>query len=457
MELQNNHGNPQRNLQFLCLIAAGIVIFPLIILPAFIPSFGFYQLEEYMAVPMLLFLGATLSQRIPSLAKKCLLLSTLMVLWYIAVQTNHLLTHMGTKSFAQFAVVYLLAFPFAAATEDGRKHSGLKWIGGFYVAYAALMVIFAGMLLLDMVPEMLAASVKWEGSRISIFSHPNGGACILMLGIGFTLYFLTQAEKKWAKAALGVLAVLQIGVQILTNSRTSILLTCAMIGGTLFFLIWNGTWKRFLAGMAAAMAAIVVLFFLCSNVFAMHSNYQIQKVLEQDAETTNQQLVYDEETGEYSLTGTELTVQGDLGQDMKTLNNRTWIWKAAFQSLQDNPKMKIWGTEFYSAEISYRLNFPVVNAHNSWVQILMEEGIPGLLLALVYTLVAFWNMWKLVWRKDEDLCKKIVAMITLCITLASVLEVYIFTPGMGSTFSNFAFFLCLGYLIQWNKDAKDNM
>ena len=454
MELQNNHGNPQKNLQFLCLITAGIVIFPFMILPMILPSFYFYQMEEYMAVPMLLFLGVTLGQRLSPLAKKCLLLSGMMVFWYVLVQTNHLQNHMGAKTFASFAVVYLLAFPYAVATEDGKEHRGLKWIGAFYVAYSVLMVIFGGMLLLDVVPETLAASVMWDGARASIFAHPNGGAFILLLGIGFTLYFLVKAQKKWAKAIFTVLVVLQICVQILTNSRTSILLTCALLGGTLFFFLWNGTWKRFLVGIAAALTVIVVLFSLTGSLFKMHSDYQIQKILEQGEQGESQQIVFDEETGEYSLSGSDQSVQGDLQKDMKTLNGRTWIWLCAFESLQDNPTIKIWGTEYAAAEISYRLNFGVVNAHNAWVQILMEEGIPGLLLALVYTLVAFWNMWKLVWRKDEDLSKKIVAMITLCILLASVLEVYIFATGMDSVFSNFVFFLCLGYLIQWNADAK---
>ena len=454
MKLPLNHGNPQRNLQFLCLIAAGIVIFPRMILTAFLPSFRVYQMEEYMVVPMLLFLGAALGQQLSPLAKKCLLLGAAMVGWYIVAQTNHLLTHMGTNSFANFAVVYLLAFPYAAATEDGRKSWGLKWIGGFYSAYAVLMVMFAGMLMLDAVPEVLAASVKWEGARVSIFSHPNGGACILLIGIGFTLYFMSQVKKKWAKIILGSFAALQIFVQVLTNSRTSILLTCAMIGGILFFMIWNGTWKRFAAGMAAAVAVIVILFSVFSNLFEMHSDYQIRKVLAQGENGDTQQITYNEETGEYALSGSMVVEQGELLQDMKTLNSRTLIWGAAIQSLQDNPPIKIWGTEYASAEISYRMNAEIVNAHNAWVQILMELGIPGLLLALVYTLVGFWNMWKLVWRPQEDLGKKIVALIALCIMLASILEVYIFTPGMGSTFSNFAFFLCLGYLVQWNADAK---
>lgn len=453
MKLRTNETDSRKTVQLLFLIAAGIVIYPAILADSLFPSYGTVLLKEFILVPCMLFLGSALTQRLSSLAQKCLLLSAVMVFWFVTVQMKHYAMNMGMGSFGVFLVAYLLAFPYASVVEEGRKNTGLNWIGGFYMAYALLMVVLAGLLLLDMVPEALTDSVKWEGARASILSHPNGGGCILMLGIGFSLYFMTRLKNKRVICVLGVLTVLEFLVLALTNSRTSIFLTCAMFVGTLFFIVWKDSWKRFLTGIATAAVVIAVLFSLAGTLYAAHSQSQLEKLLEQEGEYKDNQYVYvDEQTGEYILVGSEGTSQGDLSQDMGTLNGRTHIWEAAFTVLEDNPVFKIWGTEYIAEEISYRNYFPVVNAHNSWIQMLLLLGIPGCILALVYTVIAVWNIWILMWRKDEDLSKKVVAMIVICLLVSGILEVYLFTGD--SLFSNFIFFLCTGYLIQWNAEAS---
>lgn len=455
MMLRKKEIDSRKTIQLLFLIAAGIVIYPSILIDGLFPGYGTYLVKGYMMIPCMLFLGSALTQRLSSLAKRCLLLSAAMVLWFVTVQANHFVTGMGNICFGTFFVAYLLAFPYAAVMEDGRKATGLNWIGGFYVAYSLVMVVLAGMLLLDAVPEALASSVIWNGARVSLISHPNGGGCIMMLGIGFSLYFLVRLKKRWEKCILAVLTVLEFLVLVLTNSRTTVFLTSALIGGTVFFLIWNGSWKRFLTGLAAALVLIVALFSLSGKLFEYHTQVQIQKVMEDEKyqNSDSQRIREDKETGKLIMyTKGESGTQGSLAKDMGSLNGRTYIWEAAFTALRDTPSMMIWGTENIAAEISYRNSFPVVNAHNSWIQILMLLGVPGLVLVLVYTLTAVWNAWILVWRKHTDLSQKIVAMLTVCILAAGFLEVYLFTGEL--LFTNFIFFLCAGYLLQWNADAS---
>lgn len=451
MNLRTNEKDFRKIVPLLFLIAAGVVIYPAMFVDGLFYGYGTYLMKGYMIIPCMLFLGSALTQKLSSTAKRCLLLSAAMVIWFVAAQANHFFSGMGNTCFGTFLVLYLLAFPYAAVMEDGRKATGLSWIGGFYVAYALVMVVLAGMLLLDMVPEALNASVKWEGARVSLISHPNGGGCIMMLGIGCSLYFMTRLKQKWAKCIVAALTVLEFVVLILTNSRTTVLLTSALVGGLVFFMIWNGSWKRFLAGLAAALAIIVVLFSLSGALFNFHSEAQLKKLLEDESKVHGSQIIRtDKETGKMTLSGKD-GAQDSLMKDMGSLNGRTKIWKAAFTALQDNPDTMLWGTENIAAEISYRNSFSVVNAHNSWIQIWMQLGVPGFLLAMLYTLTALWNAWKLVWRKDADLSQKVVAMLVVCIMGAGFLEVYLFANDL--VFSNFIFFLCTGYLIQWNAEA----
>ena len=456
MKLQQNEAEHRRSMQLLCLIAAAASIFPFLIADSMFPGYGSYLKEKFMPIPSLLFFGSVLSQQLSGTARKNVLLSAAMVLLFVVVQTQHWLIEMGNSNFAVFAAVYLLAFPYASVAEKKGQCVGLNWVGGICVAYSLLMTALTGMLLVDAVPEMLAASVRWEGTRLSVFTHPNGVGGTLLIGIGFSLFFLMKADRKWKKYVLAALTLLQFLAQILTNSRTSIFLACALFAGTVFFVLWNGTWKRFLSGAVMALAVIAVLFSLSGKVFDLHTEAQITKLMNQtEAEAAEngagQQLHINEQTGEITVTGTMVSSQGELSSDMKTLNGRIWIWAAAFSSLLDNPSYQVWGTEYASAEISYRMNTTVANAHNAWVQTLMEMGFFGYVMATVFTLVAVWHLWKEMWRKNGDMSRKIVAMIVICVLLASVLESYLFVGGMN--LMNFVFFLCTGYLIQWNAEA----
>ena len=159
-----------------------------------------------------------------------------------------------------------------------------------------------------------------------------------------------------------------------------------------------------------------------------------------------------EETGEMTIaTGSG---QADLSQDIKTLNGRIYIWRAAIQAMEDTPSFKIWGTEYPYLEISSRNSFYVGHAHNAWIQTWMLLGTPALLFSLVYTLVAAVNAVWLMFRKNMEFSKKIVALMVLCILAAGVLEPYLFAGEMPTSFVNFCFFFCTGYLMQWNADAS---
>lgn len=439
-------------MQLLFLIAAGMIPFFVMLCVPLHFNAGFYFAEEYVVVPCLLFFGSALTQRKTATAKKCLLLSAAAAAWFVIAQLQHHMSHMDTRNFGMFAVSYLLAFPFAAVTEDGGENVGLKWIGRIYLAFSSLMVALTMTLQLDAVPGPFASEIFWDGVRARIFWHPNGSAFVLLLGLGFSLYFLTLAEAKWKKWALGILAVLHFMTMVLTNSRTTILLGCELISGTVFFAIWKGSRKQFLAGAAAAVAVMAVLLGTYNLVFDLHNEVQIEKVMAQQQEgQTTQNLVVDGETGEVSVSGSVTSSQGDLSKDMKTLNGRTHIWKAAFGAFRDNPQIRIWGTDYVAEEVSYRNYFPVVNCHNAWIQMLILLGAPGLLVAVAYTVIAVWNLLVTMFRKQEDLSRKVVAMMVVCLLAGSMLEVYLFTGEDLSNSQNFLFFLCTGYLVQWNR------
>ena len=80
---------------------------------------------------------------------------------------------------------------------------------------------------------------------------------------------------------------------------------------------------------------------------------------------------------------------------------------------------------------------------------LMRMGIPGLLLSLAFTAISVWSAARLVLRRDTELWKKIVAMMTMCVMVAGFLEPYLFITNVYYHVTDFVFFFCTGYLDYW--------
>lgn len=467
---------PDRRAQFVFLLMAGGLEFLLITVEGLFSGMGYFLVETYIILPGLLFFGSAVSQKQTKQAKWRLGLSLAMVLWFLVVQFQHKLTYGEAQPLGLFLPIYLLAFPFGAVTEDGGKNRGLTLIGGIFTAASLVLVLYSGLLLLDCVPQSMEGNVYWDGARLHPLWHSNIAACVFMIGIAFCLSFLFQARKTGQKVLWGAAIAVQFLAMALTNCRTTLLMTCALLGGTVFFVIFKGGWKRFILGLAAALVVMAASFAASGAVYDLHTENQIAKltaqqtqeqeaaiaqttpaqetVAEQPSETaapaeepTNQVLTQDQATGEVTITGN--SGQGTLGSDLKTLNGRTFIWQSALTALENEPDLKLWGTEYVGLLLSVYNPFPVEHAHNSWMQVLMRMGVPGLVLALVFTGLAVFSAVRLLWRADAPLWKKILAMLELCLLVAGFLEPYLFVSSTFYHFIDFLFFFCLGYLDQW--------
>ena len=141
--------------------------------------------------------------------------------------------------------------------------------------------------------------------------------------------------------------------------------------------------------------------------------------------------------------------QGSLMNDLRSLNGRTHIWEATLKAVQNDRSLKLWGTEYSGTIISIYHWFDVDHAHNSWLETLMRMGIPGLVIALVFTALSAWSGAKLLLSQTTPLWQKIAAMLTLCIMATGFLEPYLFITNVYYHVTDFAFFFLTGYLDYW--------
>ena len=193
MKLLQNEGTSGRNVPMLLLLAVGIIDFLFITMESQFSGIAYYLAETYLVVPCLLFLGYVLREKQSRFARGRLLLAAAMVSWFVIAQCIHKLSGMENHPMGTVFFVYLMAFPYAALSDD-RACAGLRWIGGMFVAASLVLVLDTLLLLLNRVPSFMQELLFWNGARLNPLWHPNIAASYWMNGIGFSLAFCSMAR-----------------------------------------------------------------------------------------------------------------------------------------------------------------------------------------------------------------------------------------------------------------------
>ena len=444
---ENGFAAPQTRLwrlQFGCLLAVLAMILAFFLLEDRASGVAYLLAERYLTVPAMVFLGISLCQELPRRNRWHLFAGAAMVVLFFLNQILHQVLEAEAKQVGTFLCAYALCLPFAAATEDAQRQRGLQWMAGLFVAVGVLLTAYGALLLLDAVPEYLQNYVYWDGARFYAMGHPNICATLLMIGLTFCVGFAIQCRKLWARAVLGILALGQFAVLSLTNGRTTIILTCLLLGGIAFCALRGRGWKRLLLAVLVAVVVMVAAFGVSRTLFGWNQ----ARLIGQRADDVQ----LEETTAETVLRPQQH--QGTLLDDMRTLNNRTVIWRNTLIGLEENPRVKYIGTEYVEMILTRYASGTIYHTHNSWLEALYRMGLPGLGAALVMTVLAVWSAAVVLWR-NSDPWKSCVALLTLCLLGCALLEPYLFVVDVSYYYLDFLFLMCLGYLCLWRGETME--
>lgn len=431
-----------RRLQFGCLLAVLAMVLAFFLLEDRACGVAYLLAERYLTVPAMVFLGASACQELPRRNRWHLYAGAAMVVLFFLNQMLHQVLESEAKQVGTFLCAYALCLPFAAATEDANRQNGLKWVACLFVAVGALLTAYAALLLGGAVPGYLRDYIYWDGARFYAMGHPNICATVLMIGLAFCVGFAIQSRTLWARAVLGILALGQFAALSLTNGRTTIILTCLLLGGIAFCALRGRGWKRLLLAVLAAVVVMAAAFGASRVLYGWNQ----ARLLRQQAENAPTAVTAEAATPEEELVAEQY--QGTLTGDMKTLNGRTHIWKTAKLGLEDNSRVKFIGTEYVEMILTRYSDISIYHTHNSWLEALYRMGLPGLAAALVMTVLAVWSAAVVLWR-NNDLWKSCVALLTLCLLGCAMLEPYLFVVDVSYYYLDFLFLMCLGYLCLW--------
>ena len=447
---ENGPEERTRRAQFGCLLAMLLMTLAFFLLEDRASGVAYLLVERYLTLPAMAFLGASLCRELPGRGRGYLYAGLAMVALFFVNQILHQVLEAEAKQVGTFVCAYALCFPFAAATGDARRQKGLKWIAGLFTAVGVLLTAYAALLLCGGVPEYLQNYVYWDGARFYAMGHPNICATLLMIGMAFSVGFALRSPTPWAKAGLGVLAVAQFAALSLTNGRTTVILTCVLLGGIAFCVLRGRGWKRFAVALLAAIVVMAAAFGMSRAVYGWNQarlTGQKAGALAVPCITAKADDLQTEQTDTAEALVSE-QYQGTLANDLKTLNGRTVIWKTALRGLEDNARVKFIGTEYVEMILTRYGPLPIYHTHNSWLEALYRMGLPGLGAALVITVLAVWSAAVVLWR-NTDLWKSCVALLTLCLLGCALLEPYLFVADVSYFYLDFLFLMCLGYLSLW--------
>ena len=482
----------QTNSLYYFLLIIAFLDFLLIILPNDLST---YQ-DKAMMIPNLLFIGTALLRDKTKETKKLFTLGAVMVVWYIIAQVLHHFAGLRVRPLSVFTSVYLVALPFASVACDGEEARGLKGYACLFGAGMIVVIGYACMVLVKHVPWFLENNVFFWVNGIYLVSHPSQMGGILLAGIFLALAMLCAVKQIALKVVLAVGCILLFAVLSMTICNAAIWMACMLLGVFVFLVINKGGVVRALAGLLVAVVVVAgahqmskgMLSWGWEQAFGTPIPKQLlgMQIMSPDTaiETDRYQIVFPQaiaSAGKVTfdterleslhafrssppvhMTGKRNQAAELLALSLKLprLNGRTPLWIKAFNAIQQNPEVIIRGLDYtYYFMLDYD-GTELTHMHNSWFEVLTALGLPGLLVVVLITIVAFWHVFAILFGKEYELWKKCIALLVVALMGVGAMEPHLFLGGHFLPDRNnlhpvdFTFFLSIGYLVEWRAMAR---
>lgn len=455
-------------IQLLCLLIMGIVEFLNMTQGCLLPLNLHLLMNGGIMLSLLGLWAISLWKSPRSILRRDVILGLVMVFWFLVVEGNRRLHGNPLQSLTIFFAVYLIALPFAALTQDQERQAGIRLVSGIYIAAASFLLVLGLILFIrGNFPDPLRSKIYWDGARLLVIHHPNITSRLFMIAFALSLGFLALAKRIWAKLLMLLAAVLLFAAIALTNTRAVILVTIFILAGNIFFLSYNKKRKLIFLGAAAAILAAVACFMFSNWLFqwnttrlmnqptlqAVPAQASISIETDLDAADSGHEIILPEviplsADPEGKLQGNDNSYQESLLSDLPTMNGRLDIWLGFRRKIINNPAILLRGVT------DTRLIWGNLHTHNAWLEALIMLGLPGLLLVLFFSGAATWASLRLLLHAGTDLFRKNIALLTLATLVAALMEPCLFITYTEWNFSDFFFFLCLGYLTLWSKQIS---
>ena len=294
--------------------------------------------------------------------------------------------------------------------------------------------------------------VTWE-KRLFLVFFPTVSGSVVSFSIILTLCGAVVGKNKKNKMFF-LLSIIPMYIALcLTDSRCAQVTVSAGIAAMLgIFVIRKlrdqaqkkeiNSWYAWAAGIAIAGFAFVISVILCMKTITIFNQVRadgllIPRALAEDIQTK-----------------AIVSNRGYTGSNI--LTSRPMIWNAAIQVLGNNPLFLLWGASIWSpmalVNASETMTFAANHCHCMPLMILLENGIPGLLLMGTFLGMIICASFRLVLSSKEKR-EVVIVPFVLSILLGEIIECFLWLRT-GTCPTMPFFFVAVGILLTAGQKQK---
>lgn len=399
----------------------------------------------------------------------------------------------NVKAMIWLVMQFLLLYTYDINQTKQQIKKEASILGAIFVGYTFIFSLLSiGCFILNCyfyrVVNGVGTLIGYIWNRLwGFYSDPNRGAIYALISIFISLCALYKVKKSSLKVFLVINTVVQIAYIAFSDSRTglvSAIVGLVFAGGLTFYKTKYFEKMKTVGKVVATMAVCIGIVLAFMGIFK--GSISIGNTYMSAVHNPNSVLYYwmDEEkrqnrpsetpsTEEDSEADTEIDVDEnlvgrpieDLGAEGGDISNRRFaIWASGVEVFLTTP---IVGTSFrnivpYAQEHvpdTYIVNNdvnPFSSMHNMFVDILVSQGLIGMIIFLAFMILVLYIIFKRIFKKDKEdfyWCATFLSII-VPIVVSSVFYseiVYI------NTANAVVFWIALGYLINYIQKDERNL
>jgi len=310
--------------------------------------------------------------------------------------------------------------------------------------------------------------------------HPNEVGCMLNLGLLCWLILAFRSRNVWQKV-LCLLPILPIAFTMsLTVSRTAIAIAALALGGSCLVAITaQGGWRHWIAGFVAmALVTGLALYGMMTGIpkllpsGAPEANPVISvtpapteaplptdAVIPSSPESAepSQDMETASTDGEPAATPVVITHnhiwQRSFTDGLGTFSMRTEIWQSGLDYLKQKPSTLLLGnTDGQVAQIPNRaLDREIYHMHNTYLEMLLQTGIPGLALFVFVLVSMLWHAARQFFCSQTPPWRRVLAAAPVVMLVCTLMEIY---PSVSGHASDMMMFTLIGAVIGYGRTKE---
>lgn len=376
--------------------------------------------------------------------------------------------HIWVRAFA----ACLFYYPVGRLLTPQEMRRTVGWIAGFWVAamvFASILGIAASAGGFLLVMPGRANFIGLQEGRLFMGYYCVLTAQNLVLACNLALFLMFSFRKWWVWALCGVsLSVLFVAIG-LTDGTNAMLTLGLLLGLSAFVLVTERisprTWKGLAAGGAAALLVLTLSYNLNTKIIGWLSTpptrevfvgTQVQPVQTAPAEAPQEaslpagEALREVRQEERPAEAPEEQAEGTEHRPIDaTMHGRTQIWKSTLQSLLTNERNSLllgvtplaFSDLIQSPELSYTVNI----SHNIYLQVVLEWGILGLVIMVMFLTFFAMAAFRLLFGPGIPIWERFLPCMALAFLFSEMADC--FCDLNAYTVSLYLMFLFLGMTI----------